>query len=491
VVGGFFLLTALLGALWALATPIWGVPDEPAHVVRAASVVRGEIVGSPEVEWQDKRVDVARVPEPLARVDPPCFAFTSSPSCDRGPYGRGDVLKAVENPFATYNPVYYALVGIPTVIDPHRNTVYAMRMLTAAMVAALLTLAFVAVLDLGAPGWALVGLGVATTPMTLFLAGSVNPSAIEVSSGLALWATLLVWFASPDARRERRRAMSAVVAGIVLVSTRALAPFFLLLIVPGALLASGRRLREIAGRPAAAAAAAVAVATVAALGWTAAAGTLSTTGVHAPQYENVRRFGYDVALSLDDYERQMIGVFGWLDTPAQAHVYVVWFMLLGLLVLAGMAIGSTRQRATVLLLVSASAIVPFVVQWPVAPELGLIWQGRYLLPLMVGLPLVAGVALALHGGWNDVMGGRWALWTPLTVIGVLQAASFWWALHRNVIGLSKPWIGFTPTWQPPLGWIPLTLAYAVAVTAWVAVLGRAARPEGSVGAAAQQRAQHA
>jgi hypothetical protein len=110
---------------------------------------------------------------------------------------------------------------------------------------------------------------------------------------------------------------------------------------------------------------------------------------------------------------------------------------------------------------------------------------------MVGLPLAAGVVLASSASWNRLFSGTWAFWSVVALLVAAHVVSFWWALHRNVIGLSEAWIGFTPTWQPPLGWIPLTLAYAVAVTAWAAVLGRAARPEGSVGAAAQQRAQHA
>ncbi len=39
----FFVVTWLLGGLWALATPVMGVPDEPAHVIKAASLVRGQL----------------------------------------------------------------------------------------------------------------------------------------------------------------------------------------------------------------------------------------------------------------------------------------------------------------------------------------------------------------------------------------------------------------------------------------------------------------
>ena len=481
-VATFFALTWLLGGLWALATPLGGVPDEPGHVIRAASLLRGEVTGSPEVEWKGQRVDVARVPEPFASADPPCFAYPGAPTpaCDRGSHGRGDVLAEVENPFATYNPSYYALVGLPTLVHPERASVYVMRFLTAGLVAGLLALALVALLELGAPGWALVGLAVGTTPMALFLSGSVNPNAVEIAAGIALWATLHVWFTHPLPARERSRAARAAVAAIALVSTRAFAPFFLAVIVTGALVAAGRRPRTLLTRPAKRAALAVAVVTVLAVGWTIAAGTLSTTGNDYPEYENVRRFLYDVGLSLDDYERQMIGVFGWLDTPALEHVYVLWFGVLGLVCLAALVLGRPRHRAVVGGLVVLSVLAPIAFQWPVATELGLIWQGRYLLPVMVGLPLVSGVALAAHAGWNTVMGSRLALALPLAILGVLQAASFWWALHRNVIGLDETWIGFTPLWEPPLGWIPLTLAFVAAISAWTANLAALAGRPGAV-----------
>ena len=41
------------------------------------------------------------------------------------------------------------------------------------------------------PGLALAGVLVAVTPMTLFLAGSVNPSGFEIATGIALWAHVL------------------------------------------------------------------------------------------------------------------------------------------------------------------------------------------------------------------------------------------------------------------------------------------------------------
>ena len=79
---------------------------------------------------------------------------------------------------------------------------------------------------------------------------------------------------------------------------------------------------------------------------------------------------------------------------------------------------------------------------------------------MVGLPLAAGWVLASSERWNKLMAAGWAFWMPVGTLAALQVGAFWWALHRNVVGAGGEWIRFEPLWQPPLGWIPLIVAYA-------------------------------
>ena len=69
-----FILLFGLGGVWALATPLMGVPDEPAHVIRAASVVRGDIVPRQSVE--DPYMSDVDVPEWAAAAHSlTCFAY--------------------------------------------------------------------------------------------------------------------------------------------------------------------------------------------------------------------------------------------------------------------------------------------------------------------------------------------------------------------------------------------------------------------------------
>ena len=157
--------------------------------------------------------------------------------------------------------------------------------------------------------------------MVLFLAGSVNPNALEIAAGLALWATLLSWFSRPDPELDRSRAVRATVAASALVMSRALSPAFLVLIVGGSLLVLERGASRRVWRAARIAAGVVGAMTIAALAWTIGVGSLATSGVAYPEYQDAGRYLVTMLLSLNEFERQMIGVFGWLDTPADPHVY--------------------------------------------------------------------------------------------------------------------------------------------------------------------------
>ncbi|HEX4775671.1 MAG TPA: DUF2142 domain-containing protein, partial [Acidimicrobiia bacterium] len=276
VVGGLFLVTWLLGASWALATPVTGAPDEPAHIARAASVVRGQIVPSATVvDSEGVLRDSARVPETLAFPSPPCFAHTGSLSCLEPVTGRGDVLVEVPSAAGRYDPAYYAFVGVPTLVRPGEATVYVMRLLTAGLVACLLTLGVVACCELQEPRWAIAGLALAVTPMTLFLAGSVNPSAVETAAAVALWATLLAWFRSPEPSLERSRAIRAVACATALVVTRPIAPLFLAIAVAGSLLVAPRVRDVVSRRSLVRPAVVVACVTGLALSWTVGVGGLA------------------------------------------------------------------------------------------------------------------------------------------------------------------------------------------------------------------------
>jgi len=116
-------------------------------------------------------------------------------------------------------------------------------------------------------------------------------------------------------------------------------------------------------------------------------------------------------------------------------------------------------------LVLLALAMPIVFQAPKIDTVGIYWQGRYSLPLAVGLPLVASTVQARRGSRRS--SSRWV--RPITVAGILlvgtaivaaQVAAFLTALHRYQTGLGAA-PGAPVRWQPP-GGTPLVIALLVA-----------------------------
>ena len=83
-------------------------------------------------------------------------------------------------------------------------------------------------------------------------------------------------------------------------------------------------------------------------------------------------------------------VFGWLDTTSPLLTYLVWYAAVGMLILIGDELHQTPVRGV--LACSSSAIVlavPVIISYDEAHQLGVIWQGRYIMPMAVGVPLMA------------------------------------------------------------------------------------------------------
>ena len=140
----------------------------------------------------------------------------------------------------------------------------------------------------------------------------------------------------------------------------------------------------------------------------------------------------------------MVGELGWLDTPAPALAVVIWLALVGFLVVAALSTAPARPAVVLIGLVTAVVAVPVALEVSQAPRLGLVWQGRHVLPLAVGVPLLAAVLAGplLEGAGRRVL----AVTAAATAVG--HAAVFWWGLRRYAVGFDHL---FGPVrWSPPL-----------------------------------------
>ena len=152
--------------------------------------------------------------------------------------------------------------------------------------------------------------------------------------------------------------------------------------------------------------------------------------------------------------RQCIGLFGTVDTPAPSGVVIVWTAAVAGLSIFGLFASSRCRRALPLLAISIVAL-PVVFESPHINAVGPYWQGRYWLPLAVGLPLVAssqisqGALLRLHS-LTRALTRVTGLVTIGAILIVAQLGAFLTALHRYETGLQA--VPGTPIqWSPPGG----------------------------------------
>jgi hypothetical protein len=466
-----WLVLTLLAGTWAVANPMAASPDEPAHTIRAAALVRG-------AELTEVRAGVWSTELPhlygLMHVMPGCFAFDSTQPASCWPRDFGDVsaVEEMTTSAGNYNPLYYAVVGLPTLLEPRLGVLYLMRFMSAALCSFALALGLRTVAETARRRWTTVAVAVATTPMVVFMSSTINPNAIEAAAGIGLWLTLVLTLRNPDPALARRRWLRAGVLVVLLVNAKAFSPLYLAIIVlAAALLAGWRPLRAaLVDRRSWPGLGLGVLGSIAAVLWTLRAGAVSGAGIIAHPDMTPPRALNNVLRLTSSYIEQQLGRFGWHDTPAPGTVYLMLAGALGVLVVLALAVGRWRETLALVLVSLAVVVLPVVLQVPNATQVGLPWQGRYLLAVSVGVPIVAGVLLDDRAPLRSTVARR-VSWVLLAAVGASQVLSFWENLRRYVAGTSAPW--FEPVadaWSPPLPASLLLVAAVLAVGALVALL---------------------
>jgi hypothetical protein len=466
----------VLMALWSVATPLMASPDEPAHVIRAAAVVRGEFVGNPSTRVPGS-TDVT-VPKYVADANnyPACYAFRSEVSARCEPWPSHDDREVSSTTTATLNsPVFYALTGLPSLVLDGAPALYAMRLVVALITSGLLAIAFAALSGFASRRFATIGMALGVTPMVLFLGGTVNPNAVEAAGAAGALATLLLIFRTDSPGRILWTRLTMLVVSIFfLCNTRSISLAWLLVITAVAVLMSQWRIfLAVFRRPASW----VAVGLIAII--------VATVGVYfiipkgLTQVANATGIGSgatDAFLTvLDrtfDYGAGWVGIFGWLDTPPPGALPIIWSVLLGGLILCAVVLARGRLRLGLIAWLVVFFLVPPITQAGLVHEWGYVWQGRYTLALFVGLGIIAGVALDERFPEIDFAPYRRLLITGIVLGGFGQVLAFAWALKRYVVGIAfqQSWYDMLvrPQWEPPLHWLVLTVLFAaaIAVAGW-------------------------
>ena len=131
-----------------------------------------------------------------------------------------------DTPAGRYPPLYYALVGMPSLVAPPELAVYLMRLLGGMLSAGFLAGALSAAASARRPALLVVGVAVAVSPMVLFLASTVNPNSLEIAAAACLWVCGLVLAGRPRSAAVPGMVRGAGVSACVLVLTRTLSPLW-------------------------------------------------------------------------------------------------------------------------------------------------------------------------------------------------------------------------------------------------------------------------
>jgi hypothetical protein len=439
-------------------------------MARAAAVVRGQIGGQPykgPFAW-------VRVPKESAEADGSCFlgnprqrwpGFRPEPvtaDCETMGHGSGDATVLTSQHRG--QPFYYFVVGLPSLVTSAELGAYLMRLVGAVGCCALLASAFVSLLRMPGRRSLVLAAGVALTPAAIYLASVVNSVGIELAASFGVWSAglaLVRGVGVVPARVVHRMGLALV----VLTLSRGLSPLFALVALAAlAVLADRSRLRDLVRRTDVRAWLATGIAAAAVSGaWT----------LHVrSKYVEPEWPGSSLGKAFGDvpwWTREMIGVFGSTDVVPPLAVHLLWLGAAVALVVAAWRAGARLEVrvAGVLALLGFATLVSG--QAYGIPQSGYWWQGRYVLPLIVGALLVAGAR-------SRPISRR----TQTGISAVVVGGHIWmfaYAVRHYTVGYNGAANPFDyllhPVWSPPVPPLVLVLVTIGAVVAVAKVLARA------------------
>jgi len=494
-------VVAAVGTLvvcWLLLMPPGSGPDEPGHLVRAGAVIRGDL-GDQNTYPLPDRYQVA---------EPGCYAFqpTVPASCAVVPVHTGATLDLSTN--AGGYPVWgHGVFGASTLL-PGLDPVWWAR-LVGALIATVLV------------GWSLAraamdhrltaaGLLLGLTPMAWSTFGTVNPSSMVIAGAVAVWVGLLVagddppishraagwltaagWAALVLPRRDGLvwacitlvialaathatttswwRTLSRTQQGVIIASTVVTMVWGALsdsrstqmVVLAPLLVAATEAWRWWWHRPAQSRAIRVVGGALVVVAATVV--TFLLIGTRPGGWDT--DLAIDIVMQTDENLVEAIGVLGWLDTVVPVGVVYLWLLAIGILVGAALLVDARDGLIWAGALIAAIAVSSWVLELVQGNPSGLYWQGRYSIPLLVGVPLLLARSLPNTRNRLDVVGRVVGV---LALVGVNAAA--WAAARRFGVGISGsllPW-----RWDTPIQPVPpvLVLVVHAAVSFWIVTL---------------------
>ncbi|TRZ74718.1 MAG: DUF2142 domain-containing protein [Actinobacteria bacterium] len=441
-----------LTAVWSLMTPLFSGPDEPANYIKSAAVIRGEWVGSefpPSLQMSYWTTYVHVNPQ---FGTPNLIPWQFASFGDRPGYNIA-IEDAPANDVPTWTnmgryPVLpFIFSGIGTLLGPNDMSARVARLMTSAICALLLAMAAT---TMKRRHMSSVGVLMAVVPGTLFLASSMNPSAIEICAAIALW-TVAPTVLSDIV--EKWSMFVFTISGTFLILTRPLGPALYALILLLSYIAASERpqLRHYVLNH-----------------WRVFSLHLVGILFAAWWYLSIYSFELSTKLTAEIPSvslrsqigsalhhipallDQAVGNFGWLDSPMPRGALMVFVVAFLVVIGRGLLSMTMREKMASSILVVATLLLVVAQDlnyYSLLRNFGS--QGRHIAPLLVGLPILASAAFVWSRKREFIAAMVWGLTMVWAGLG---------ALRRYTVGINgdnaldmlrnrswNPVLGFWPT----------------------------------------------
>lgn len=370
---------------WAVALPAFRGPDEIEHVKRSSGVAAGEFLAPSGTVTVEDDVVAAQVDVCLrlhSDFDPTICAPVTGGSDGAQPGASSVPMRSAA---ARYNPVWYVLVAPASWLLEGSATVWGIRA-TGALASALLL------------GWALslhrpscasqrsdTAMMLCVTPAVAFA------SIVAAPNGLHFAASLLFWVALLSADAGRRPTWALCVGGAVMSLTHTLGFFWILCaMVVLVSLRGGAHLRQL-GRDLVKSPVALTMLVAAqafAILWIAISRPNDPTGdgdVLAESTKEIPALAHGLV-----WVMQLVGTMPFRFGLLWPVVYVLWVLAFAVWWWLSLRRADAHEKRAMVTIVTMAVAIPTVVTLLTFENHGYAWQGRYELPLLFGLPLIAG-----------------------------------------------------------------------------------------------------
>lgn len=130
---------------------------------------------------------------------------------------------------------------------------------------------------------------------------------------------------------------------------------------------------------------------------------------------------------------QAVGNFGFLDAPAPALTLLLWGPASGALIVLTALVAHGRRAMVSAASVAAALVLPVALEVLQTNAIGPFWRGRYELPLLDGVPLLA--ALAIRDREPDLGLARTRGRVLPALLATAHVAAYSWVVRRYAVGL--------------------------------------------------------